>query len=227
MPKHTQQMWDLTASIDFNYTAANFWSNQQSRTWLDILATDRPAELHYELNCGAGPCPAARETISSLNGKSPRDYVTINILNKKRVGLFETLNKLFNTITDKAGDVFTNDITTRKTTYWLVEQLSRTVFGIIDGASDDSSFATPDLDDRNYARIIRTISSDFTEEYQNKLSNMLTDYSNIKYAETRWTNKLIKELTWQNRQPISIRHKTNNFVTALSVNNNSLVHACV
>ena len=101
------------------------------------------------------------------------------------MGLFETLNKLFNTITDKAGDVFTNDITTRKKTYWLVEQLSRTVFGIIDGESDDSSFATPDLDDRNYARIIRTISSDFTEEYQNKLSNILTDYSNIKYAETR------------------------------------------
>ena len=129
----TEHMWDLTASIDLNYIATNFGKNQLSKTWLDILATDRPEELHYELKRSSGQRPRRGQSNSCLDGKIPRDYVTIKIINKKRLGDIETLTKLTNTLTHKAGDVFTNDITTRKNTYWLLEQLSRTIFGRIDG----------------------------------------------------------------------------------------------
>ena len=126
-------MWDLTASIDLNYSATNFGKNQLSRTWLDILATDRPEELHYELKLSSGQLPRRGQSNSCLDGKIPRDHVTRNRINKKRLGVIEAPTKRTNTLTDKTGDVFTNDITTRKKPYWLLEQLSQTIFGRIDG----------------------------------------------------------------------------------------------
>ena len=129
----TEHMWDLTASIDLNYIATNFGKNQLSITWLDILATDRPEELHYELNRSSGQLPRRWQSNSCLDGKNPRDYVTISMINKKRFGVTETLTKLTNTLTDTTWDVFTNDLTTKKKAQRLLEQLSLTIFGRIDG----------------------------------------------------------------------------------------------
>ena len=103
------------------------------------------------------------------------------------MGVIETLNKLINTLTDTTGDVFTNDLTMRKKTHWLLEQIPRTIFGRIDWESDDATFAVLDHNDRKYQKTISSISADLPEEYHNKINKIATDYSAIEYAETVWT----------------------------------------
>ena len=95
------------------------------------------------------------------------------------------MNKLINILDHKSGDVYANDSNTRKTTHWLVEQLARTIFGLRDGESDDSTFATPDQNDSKYARTIRTLKLEFTEGYDKELNTILTGNSTINYVETR------------------------------------------
>ena len=107
------------------------------------------ADLDYATKCGM---PS-----SCLDDKLPRDYVTRNILNMKRPALLENMRELINTMTDKTGDVHTNDITTRKKTYWLVEQLTRTLFGLREGEPYDATFMKPDQGDQNSMGTIREV----------------------------------------------------------------------
>ena len=55
-----QRLGDHTRWIDLAYIAANFGKNRLSLLLLNILTTDRPAELHFELNRGSGLCHRMR-----------------------------------------------------------------------------------------------------------------------------------------------------------------------
>ena len=55
-----QRQLDHTSRLDLAYIAANFGKNRLSLLLLNILTTDRPAELHFELNRGSGLCHRMR-----------------------------------------------------------------------------------------------------------------------------------------------------------------------